>query len=249
MPRSATIQQLDPRMLIVDVDVRAEAWPDRDFVSSIRDSPVKGLHTSDGRIRVRYGHGRVLAAIEAGRETVPVLVHEAEDDLAGGPMVHLSDEQDGTTPAPRDQIASVAYLTSLGMSAAQIARRTQLARADVDAAILASSSDLAVQAVQRYEFLTVAQAAAVAEFDDNKLAVSVLIIAAQRTPAQFDEVVMGQYRRRARLERVRANRARVDRAKIAHPARDAIVPDTNRAGHGESHMRTFKVSRPIMTNH
>jgi ParB family chromosome partitioning protein len=165
-------------MLIIDVDVRAEAWPDRDLVTSIRNSrrlaPVKGLRTPDGRIRVRYGHRRILAAIEAGRETVPVLVHEAEDNRAAGNTVHPT--EDRTAQCPSDEIASVGQLSAFGMSAAQIARRTKSARADVDAAILAASSDLAVRAVQRYDFITVAQAAAVAEFDDNKLAVSVLII-------------------------------------------------------------------------
>jgi ParB family chromosome partitioning protein len=148
-------------------------------------------------------------------------------------MVHASDKQDGTAPAPSDQIASVAQLHTLGMSAAQIARRTRSARAHVDAAILASSSELAVQAAQRYEFLTVTQAAAVAEFDDNKLAVSLLIIAAQRTPVHFGEIVKRLHERRARIDRFRANRSRVERAKIAHPARAATVPGTDRAAYVE----------------
>jgi ParB family chromosome partitioning protein len=238
MRHASTLQQLDPRTLIADVDVRVESWPDRDFVTAIRDArmlaPVKAVHTPDGRIRVRYGHRRILAAIEAGRETVPVLVSEVsegEDDQTAGIMAHLSDK----LPAS-DQIASVGQLNGLGMSAAQIARRTNSAREDVDAAILASSSELAVQAAQRYEFLTVAQAAAIAEFNADKLAVVLLIIAAKRTPAQFGEVVKAQHERRARLHRVRATRARV--ARIAHPARTGSSRDPHRVAHVEKYYGT-----------
>jgi ParB family chromosome partitioning protein len=239
MSQVTTIQQLDPRTLIIDVDVRAEAWPDRALVASIRNTqvlpPVKALHSPDGGIRVRYGHRRILAAIEAGRETVPVLVTEAEDDQAAGIVAHMTDNLDQSPRPVRDKIASVGQLNMLGMSAAQITRRTKSDRKDVDAAILAASSKVAVEAVQRYEFLTLDQAAAVAEFENNRLAVQTLIITAQREPAQFDEVLECQRRIRARLDQARANRERVDVAKMTRFVLADRLWNTQRAAYVENY--------------
>jgi ParB family transcriptional regulator, chromosome partitioning protein len=61
---------------------------DRDFIASIRDHgvlvPVIAVRTSEHQIRVRFGHRRVLAAIQAGLPSVPVLVvaNEGGDDAA-----------------------------------------------------------------------------------------------------------------------------------------------------------------------
>jgi ParB family chromosome partitioning protein len=61
---------------------------ERDFIASIRDHgvlvPVIAVRTSEHQIRVRFGHRRVLAAIQAGLPSVPVLVvaNEGGDDAA-----------------------------------------------------------------------------------------------------------------------------------------------------------------------
>jgi ParB family chromosome partitioning protein len=248
MSQAYTIQQLDPRTLIVDIDVRAEARPDRALVTSIRDArvlpPVKALHTADGGIRVRYGHRRILAAIEAGRETVPVLVSAAEEDKAGI-MTQSTVDQGWASLPTTDKIASVGRLNTLGLSAAQIARRTKSPRRDVDAAIIASASKLAVKAAQRYEFLTLDQTAAVAEFENNKLAVSALIVAAHHDPANFNKVLECQHQRRARLQRARVNRVRIAGAKIAHPAMAGGSRDTQKATYVENYYRAEASSRTV----
>jgi ParB family chromosome partitioning protein len=251
MSHASTIQQLDPRTLILDIDVRAEARPDKALVASIRDArvlpPVKALHTPGGGIRVRYGHRRILAAIEAGRETVPVLVSAAEEDEASF-MRQLTIDEGWASLPTKDKIASAGRLNDLGMSAAQIARRTKSDRKDVDAAILASASKIAVQAARRYEFLTLDQASAVAEFENNKLAVSALIVAAHRNPARFDKVLERQHRRLARLDRARVNRVRIDGAKTAHPAMAGRSQDAEKAAyvenyyHAKPNTRTLRVS-------
>ncbi|WP_167762195.1 ParB/Srx family N-terminal domain-containing protein, partial [Blastococcus sp. CT_GayMR20] len=72
------VQQLDPHSLLVDANVRHDTRADADLVASVRDLgvlvPIVAVRTADGRLRVRLGHRRTLAAIEAGRPTVPVVV-------------------------------------------------------------------------------------------------------------------------------------------------------------------------------
>lgn len=69
------MEQVNPRTLLVDVNVRADARVDAPPVDSIRDlnllQLMVGVRTAEGTMRVRYGHRRTLAAIEAGLRTVP----------------------------------------------------------------------------------------------------------------------------------------------------------------------------------
>jgi ParB family chromosome partitioning protein len=52
-------------------------------VASIREvgvlMPIVAVRTAEGAVRVRYGHRRTLAAIEADRTTVPVIVTGSDD--------------------------------------------------------------------------------------------------------------------------------------------------------------------------
>jgi ParB family chromosome partitioning protein len=70
-------EQLDPRTLLVDVNVRQDVPLDKQFVGTIKDHgvlvPIVAVDTTDG-VRVRFGHRRTLAAVEAGLDTVPVIV-------------------------------------------------------------------------------------------------------------------------------------------------------------------------------
>jgi hypothetical protein len=210
MSQTCPSQQLDPRTLLIDVQVRAAAQPEQALVASGRDAPVlvlvpvQALRDADGGIRVRYGHRCILAAIEAGRATIPVLVSDAEDDQGARIIAQLTDNHHRALLPARDQISSIGQLYLFGMSAAQIARRTNSARKDVDSAILAAASKLAVEATRRYEFLTLDQAGALAEFDDDRRAVSSLVVTAQRNPEQFKEVLSWQRGRPARVDRALA---------------------------------------------
>jgi ParB family transcriptional regulator, chromosome partitioning protein len=59
----------------MDVNVRQDVQLDKQLVGTIRDHsvlmPIVAIATPDGG-RVRLGHRRILAAIEAGLDTVPV---------------------------------------------------------------------------------------------------------------------------------------------------------------------------------
>jgi ParB family transcriptional regulator, chromosome partitioning protein len=85
---SAIRTELDPRSLLVDVNIRTDARLDKDFIASIKDLgvlvPITAVRTTTGDVRVRFGHRRTLAAIEAGLATVPVEIvgDDATDDAA-----------------------------------------------------------------------------------------------------------------------------------------------------------------------
>ena len=89
-PQTANVAYLDvdPRTLLVDRNVRDSARLDKAFLASIKTQgvlvPIVTVRTTDAALRVRYGHRRTLAAIEAGQATVPVVVaaDEATDDAA-----------------------------------------------------------------------------------------------------------------------------------------------------------------------
>jgi ParB family chromosome partitioning protein len=79
----------------------------------------------------------------------------------------------------KDEVFVVEQLTAFGLSASQIQRRTRMKRHAVDAAMSVSGSDLAKAAAHRYDFLSLEQAAVVAEFDDDDEAVKALVAAAK----------------------------------------------------------------------
>ncbi len=73
----------------------------------------------------------------------------------------------------------MAQLSAFGVSADQIAKRTKTRRADVDAALTPGRSELARAAADRYDFLDLAQAATLAEVEDDPEAVQALVLAAR----------------------------------------------------------------------
>jgi ParB family transcriptional regulator, chromosome partitioning protein len=101
-------------------------------------------------------------------------------------------------------------VSAFGLSAHQINRRTRIKRATVDAALAVASSELAKKATQRYDFLSLDQATAVAEFENDE-AVKELVVAAKN--GMFDHT----------LQRLRDDRA--DRE-----AQDAVLAELEEAG-------------------
>lgn len=159
--------------------------------------PIVAVKTDDG-LRVRLGHRRTTAAVEAGRDSVPVYVTatEAEGDVAEIERLltqHAENHHRAGLSVGDD--ANVAkQLSLLGLSSAQIAKRTQTKKAHVETALSVAESELATKATDRYD-LTLDQAAVIVEFGDDTEIVTALIGAVQT--GRFDHV---------------AQRARNDRA-------------------------------------
>ncbi len=101
--------------------------------------PIRAVRTADAALRVETGHRRTLAAVEAGLATVPVIVVADERTDDAGTIERLLrqyagiERRAGLTSAER--VGVVDQLALLKVSAAQIAKRTRMKRADVDHAI------------------------------------------------------------------------------------------------------------------
>lgn len=176
---------IDPRTLLIDVNVRGDARPDSELVDSIRDvgvlQPVTAVRTRDGQYRVRYGHRRTLAAIEADKVTVPVIVAGDEDDDQAERIVRQLDENERRKQLDQsDRVQAVRQLALLGVTTDQIARRTRTKPAIVDAAVKVGQSEWATKAVDQYPFLDLEQAAIVVDYADDPDTVETLVRAAER---------------------------------------------------------------------
>ena len=184
---------VDPRGLLIDRNIR-DAQLDKEFVASIKAHGVlvaiTAVTTAEGAMRVRYGHRRTLAAIEAERPTVPVWVVGAEDDdETARVLAQWAENEHRAGLSESERVGAVEQLTAFGLSAGQIARKLHTPRRTVDAAITAAGSEIARAAVARYDFLTIEQAATVAAFENDGDAVKALVTAAKLGPVEFSRAV------------------------------------------------------------
>ena len=187
-----------------DQNVRADARTDPELVDSIRDvgvlQPITVVRTGDGQYRVRYGNRRTLAAIEAERHSVPVIVAGDEDDDQVERIVRQLDENERRQSITQgDRVRAVQQLAAFGISPDQIAKRIRTRRAVVDAAVRVAQSELATAAADRYAFLDLEQAAIVADFEDDPETVKALVAAAQ--VGRFDHAAQAARDNREEHER------------------------------------------------
>ena len=199
----ADLQYVDPATLLVDTNIR-QTRIDKAFTASIRQHgvlvPIVAVRADDG-LRVRYGHRRAFAAIEAGRALVPVYVTGPDDaDEAARIVGQWSENEHRTALTTGERIGAIEQLSLLGLSAGQIAHRTRASKADVQDALAASASELARKAADRYGFLTLEQSAVLAEFDGpdrDEEAITALIAAAHEGQVQFDRALLAARERAA----------------------------------------------------
>lgn len=223
------ILMVDPGTLVVGANTRADAGLDKAFVGSIRDrgvrEPIICRRDPGGRLVVRKGQRRTLAAVQAGRDLVPVVVEPEDVDGETARAVdriidQLEENQHRAGIGQADEVAAHQQLLDLGLTAGQIARRTHTRTARIKATIAVGSSPLATKMLMKYH-LTLEQAAAVADFDDDEDTVAALVEAAQLSEGRFDHVLQ-----RARDTREEARlREKLTRELTAAGARVIDTPD------------------------
>lgn len=199
---ATAVTQADPATLLVDVNVRADLRLAKEFVGSIKThgvlQPIVATQTDQG-VRVRFGHRRTHAAIEAGLDTVPVILADSENDGDSEAIERLltqhaeNEHRAGLTTGENVEVAR--QLSLLGLSPTQIAKRTHTKKTDVDQRLAVGASELAAKATDRYD-LTLDQAAVIAEFEDDTETVKALVVAAKE--GKFEHVA--QVARDARAE-------------------------------------------------
>ena len=196
-----SIEQIDPTTLLADINVRTDLALDKAFLASVRDNgvivPVTARRTDDG-IRLRTGQRRLAAALAADLAAIPVVIIDRGDDedevVRIVEQLAENDHRAGMTNA--DRIAANNQLALLGVSAAQIAKRTHRPRKEVDAALAIGDDAKGIKVAKEY---TLQVAAWTMEFPDDADAVRAILDAAGRG---------GEGSARHTVERLRQDRAR-----------------------------------------
>ena len=212
-----TLQAYNPGDLLMDANARTNAEAtvtkaDVALCTTIAASrpdgcgnnvPITIVRRPDGRLRVRAGHRRNIGCLRAG---VPVLgfVAGAEGDERADRRARLIEQwNENHHRVPMTVRDDTAVLLALfdeeEMTEAAIAKATGLARPQVAASLAVARSQVATSAAERWDFLTLDQAAALAEFEDDQEALTALVQAAKGSPSQFDHVA-------AQLRATRAER-------------------------------------------
>lgn len=175
-----TFEQVDPTTVQIGDNVRLDARMDHDFIASVRErgvlEPVLLYRTSDGTLTVLAGQRRTLAARQCGRPTIPALVDDEPPAEVDRLVDQYVENEHRTGLSNSERITAIEQMTLAGLSEHQIVKRTATPKATVQAAKAAAQAP----ALREYaDQLTLDQAAALTEFEDDPEAVEALLDAAQ----------------------------------------------------------------------
>ncbi|MCF4123014.1 ParB N-terminal domain-containing protein [Antribacter sp. KLBMP9083] len=179
---------LDPRALAIETNVRSDAGLTPEFIDSVREHgvlvPILVQRTTDGQLLVRAGQRRTLAAIEAGLETIPARIVDADGDQARRIIEQVVENDARAALRDADRVAGFQQLSLLGVPAAQIAKKTGHAKETVTTALGVAASKVATAVQTKYD-LTLDQAAVIATFEGDDEAIKSLTATAVKDPGQF----------------------------------------------------------------
>ncbi|NMD64239.1 UNVERIFIED_ORG: ParB family chromosome partitioning protein [Nocardia globerula] len=177
--------RLDPSDLDIGDNVRDQvdltATPE--FVESIREhgvlEAISAVQYADGRIVVRDGQRRTLAAREAGVDSIPVIVRldTAPDERQRNvtrviAQMEANDNRLALTPGQR--AAGVTELLDLGVPVSKVVKAIHVDKEWVENAAKVGRSAVARQSLDEGQ-LDFEKAAIIAEFEDDEDAVRVLL--------------------------------------------------------------------------
>lgn len=192
------LEYINPAELVIADNIRREAQQslDAQFLRSIRERGVLQAITADrdeaGTLTVRYGHRRTLAAQYLGLPEVPVDVRDETQGDADRIIDQLIENDQRRELSGSDRVRAVAQLALTGMSARQIAKQAAMRPKAVQNALTIAHSERALGAA---DTLTLEQAAALVEFEDDPEAIAELESAAEQ--GQFDHELSRQRLHRA----------------------------------------------------
>lgn len=221
----------DPAELILAPNVRLDVALDKEFLADIAaygvHTPINGQRDAQGQLVVKSGQRRLLAAMRTGRR-IPVFVDprpysEDADATVTRIVDQLGENHHRAGMTAHDRVTAHQQLLDLGLSAGQIAKRTHLSRKESKTLHTVAGSGLAAGALARHEQLDLAQAAAIAEFDDgedtDREIVAALLAAAIKSPTQFEHVLQRARddREEAQLIRAAEQRLRAEGVRVLNP--------------------------------
>ena len=188
-----TLLQLDPKVLVAHPNnPRTKLTGIKELAASVKlvgvVQPLVVIKDDDG-YRIIAGHRRAAAAIEAGAATVPCLLDATWSKSELAPLTAFVAEnvnREGLTTS--EEANAYRQMQLLGMPAADIAKAAGRKKRDVEQAITVAKNDVAMALTARHD-LTFDQAAAIAEFSEDKEAVKELTVLAVRSPGRFDHTL------------------------------------------------------------
>lgn len=193
MADTATDQLLrvPPGQLVIDDNIRKTVKLDPDFVKSIKQHgvlvPILVTAGDGDTYKVTDGQLRVLAALDTGRTDVPIVV-EAEKDTAARLIEQLvvNDHRSGVIDA--DRAAAYQTLFELGVSADTLARKTNVPKKRVETALAVAGSKYASEVLDAGN-VTLEQAAAIVEFEEDVEVAEQLGTIALENPSRFEHAL------------------------------------------------------------
>jgi ParB family chromosome partitioning protein len=169
---SGELLHVDPATLTIGTNVRTETHTDaKQFARSIRERGVLEVITAyrdeTGQLVVLRGQRRTIVATQVGTPTGTVPVRVVAAPVEGDRIVdQLAENLHRDAIGQPEVLAGIEQLSLVGLSAAQIAKRTALRRPEVDAALAVATCPTVREQVAS-ESLTLQQAAIFVEFDGD----------------------------------------------------------------------------------
>lgn len=223
MNATPTLEMIDPATLTVDTNVRKEAGLTKEFVASIKEhgvmEPVIGHRKEDGTVHVLMGQRRTRAAVEAGRESIPVMIIDSPEE-AERIVTQVVENIQRAELTEADEADAYHQLSLIGVSAAAIAKKTGRTKTTVEGALKAKASEAGAAALGKG--WTIEEALIMAEFEGDEDATEELESVIMDEPEQLLHVAQ---QLRDRRESAVALTALIDELKVQGKA---IVED---AGH------------------
>ncbi|MBE9924822.1 ParB N-terminal domain-containing protein [Cellulosimicrobium cellulans] len=202
IPEGVEFARVDPRTLVVGVNVRADADLTPEFVGSIKQhgvlQAVRARRAEDGTLVVLEGQRRTVAAVAAQQDTIPVQIVDGTEDEARRIIEQLAENDHRRAMRDSHRTAAFEQLALIGLSAAQIAKRTGTKKDAVASALTVAGSKIGTAVQAKYD-LPLDVAAAITEFEDDPETVKSLTAVAVEDPSGFAHAAQ-----RARDDRQRA---------------------------------------------
>ena len=189
-PHAAVLLQLDPNALVGHPsNPRTKLTGIKELAQSVKLVGIVQplvVTQDDAGYRIIAGHRRAAAAIEAGLATVPCVLDAIWSESELAPLTAFVAEnvnREGLSTS--EEAEAYRQMELLGMPTADIAKAAGRKKKDVEQAITVAKNEVAMALTARHD-LTFDQAAAIAEFSENKEAVKELTVLAVRSPGSFE---------------------------------------------------------------
>jgi ParB family transcriptional regulator, chromosome partitioning protein len=189
MNATPTLEMLDPKTLTIDTNVRKAADLKADFIRSIKElgvlEPVIAHRRDDGTVHVLMGQRRTLGAVEAERDSIPVMIVSSPEE-AERIVTQVVENIQRTELTEADEVDAYHQLSLIGVSAADIAKKTGRTKTTVESALKAKASTTGAKALDNG--YTVDMALVLAEFEGDQDAIEELESVIRDEPDYFDHI-------------------------------------------------------------